>query len=517
MRLLLINPSFPESFWTFRWAVREILPDVRATNPPLGLATLAALTPAHWQVTIVDENIELLPLDPAADIVGICGMGVQYDRQKELAEHYRVRGYRVVVGGSYASLCPEKFADAADTVIAGEAEYIWPQFCRDVEAGEAGPLYRETGNVDLADSPVPRFDLLRLGRYANASMQYSRGCPYRCEFCDIIVMFGRRPRTKSSLQVGRELDVLREQNVRRVFFVDDNLIGNRPQARILLEFLADYQRRHGYTFSFGTEVSLNVARDAELLNLLRAANFTWLFIGIETTDEESLREARKIQNVGGDILEDVRRVYAAGIDVLAGFIVGFDQDTLATFDHQRDFIVRSGIQSAMVGLLQAMPRTPLHERMRKEGRLRDLDEQCNNNTRAGTNIVPRNMDYQAMVDHYEQLCRDLSDDDLIAERIGNKLRFMRRPLYAGGYSPQTSLRIVWRLLTRGILPGGPRRWLAFLRTLRTANRRQLPTVISDWIIGLSMADFARRRFTASRTDARRSGRGLTALREAAGR
>jgi len=254
MKLLLINPKYPESFWSFKWAVDEVLPGKRAINPPLGLATLAALCPPHWQVTIVDENVESVPLDPDADLVGVCGMGVQFARQKELLGFYRRAGYHVVAGGSFASLCPERYADVADTVVAGEAEYIWPQFCADFETGAAQPLYRETGSVRLEDSPVPRFDLLRLDRYTTATLQFSRGCPYLCEFCDIIVMFGRKPRHKGVEQVGRELDALRAVHVRNVFFVDDNMIGHRAVAKELLRYIADYQRRHGRPFTFGTEV-----------------------------------------------------------------------------------------------------------------------------------------------------------------------------------------------------------------------------------------------------------------------
>ncbi len=298
-------------------------------------------------------------------------MGVQFQRQSELLAYYRGRGLSVVAGGSYASLCPEKYAERADAVIAGEAEYVWPQFCKDFEAGIPEALYRETGTVELPDSPVPRFDLLKLDLYSGASLQFSRGCPFRCEFCDIIVMFGRRPRVKTMEQVGRELDALRAQGVKRVFFVDDNLIGNRPQAKALLHFLKDYQTRHNYQFGFGTEASLNLASDDELLRLFREANFSWVFIGIETPDEASLKETKKTQNVGGNMLENLYRVYANGIDVLAGFIVGFDNDTLETFDVQHDFIMASGIQSAMIGLLHALPRTPLYERLEKEGRLRD--------------------------------------------------------------------------------------------------------------------------------------------------
>lgn len=490
MKLLLINPRFPESFWSFRWAVDEILPGKRSVCPPLGLATLAALCPPHWQVTIVDENIEPVPESTDADIVGVCGMGVQSARQRELLAYFRARGHYVVAGGSYASLCPEDYAVPADTVVSGEAEYIWPAFCRDFEAGTPAPLYRETGTVALTDSPVPRFDLLRLGCYTNATLQYSRGCPFRCEFCDIIVMFGRKPRVKSLEQVGRELDALRTAGARSVFFVDDNFIGNVPQAKQLLRFLAEYQARHAYTFSFGTEVSLNLAQDETLLELFRAANFGWVFIGIESPDAASLTETLKTQNLREDMLTSLRRIYAYGIDVLGGFIVGFDSDTYETFERQYRFITESGIQSAMIGLLTAMPHTPLYKRLAEEGRLIESTT-VSDNTRSRTNVLPKNMTVEDMAAGYEALYQRLLSDANIAQRIRNKARYLRAPLYASGYSRRERLAILSRLLVKGILPGGVTRTWHFLRSLMAFGRAGFPLAISDWIIGLSMREFAR--------------------------
>ncbi|MGQ0525490.1 MAG: radical SAM protein [Betaproteobacteria bacterium] len=492
-RLLLINPRFEESFWSFRWALRELLPEKRAVNPPLGLATLAALCPPHWQVEIVDENIEPVPLRPDADLVGVCGMGVQFKRQAELISHYRRLGYRVVAGGSYASLCPEAYATLADSVVAGEAEYIWPAFCRDFERGETRPLYRETGTVALADSPTPRFDLLKLDKYTTATLQFSRGCPFRCEFCDIIVMFGRKPRYKTLAQVDAELDALRAQGVCNVFFVDDNLIGHKAAAKELLRHLRTYQSRHGYEFRFGTEASLNMAQDRELLQLFRDANFTWVFIGIESPDAATLRNTAKTQNLHEDTLTAVRRIYSYGIDILAGFIIGFDNDTPATFDLQFRFIRDSGIQAAMIGLLTALPKTPLHERLVREGRLL-AEADHTDNTRVGTNVIPKNMSYHDMVHGYIGLYRRLLSNRLIAERLRNKLRFMRNPVYHGEYSGRDQLRIVARLITRGVLSGGPSRAYHFLRSLPWLAPRKLPLAVVDWIAALSMRDYVERRF-----------------------
>jgi radical SAM superfamily enzyme YgiQ (UPF0313 family) len=491
VRLLLVNPALPESFWSFRWALERVLGGKRSLNPPLGLATLAALCPPHWQVEIADENVGPLPLRPRADLIGVGGMGVQAPRQKQLLRYYREAGYRVAAGGSYASLCPEEYLDLADHVVAGEAEYIWPRFCADLENNNAGKLYRETGNVKLEDSPVPRFDLLKLERYATATIQLSRGCPFSCDFCDIIVMFGRRPRYKSPAQVGRELDALRRAGARKVFFVDDNFIGNKARAKETLRFLAAYQGQHGRRLRFGTEASLNLADDPELLELFRAAGFEWAFLGIETPDPATLREAAKTQNCAGDMLAAVRRIHAAGIDILAGFIVGFDRDTPASFDLQRRFILDSGIMVAMVGLLTALPKTPLYERLKREGRL--VEGAANgDNTRARTNIVPKNMTAEQMSDGYVKLYADLLADGAIAGRIRNKLAHFGASAELQRETFGEAARILWRLLARGIAPGGVRRAWHFVRSLPVTRPRQLPLAVNDWIAGLAMRDYAER-------------------------
>jgi radical SAM superfamily enzyme YgiQ (UPF0313 family) len=501
VRLLLINPRFPESFWSFRWAIDKVLVDKRAVNPPLGLATLAALCPPDWEVSIVDENVEALPVAQRADIVGVCGMGVQHARQRELLSFYRRQGTFVVAGGSFASLCPERYEDLADSVIAGESEYVWPAFCRDYMNAVPRRLYREVGVVALADSPTPRFELLKLDRYVSASLQFSRGCPYRCEFCDIIVMFGRRPRTKAPQQIGVELDRLRESGVRRVFFVDDNLIGHKARAKALLAFLIDYQHRHAYAFEFGTEVSINVAEDEELLTLLRDANFKWLFIGIESPDAASLEEAGKAQNLRGDMLTATRTIYSHGIDVLAGFIVGFDNDTPDSFDHQYRFIMASGIQIAMVGLLTALPRTPLYARLQHEGRLLP-DAREGDNTRVGTNFVPRQMSYDTMVAGYTELWQRLTSDASISARMLAKTRHLRRPVRVNRDSLSERLAMLARFVLHGLLAHGPRRWFHFSRSVLGSPPGTWSLVVNDWVCALSMQRFAARHLCESTSSER---------------
>ncbi|HEX3150914.1 MAG TPA: radical SAM protein [Gemmataceae bacterium] len=495
MKLLLIQPRFPESFWSFTWAFHSIARDKRAAISPLGLATLAALTPPNWVVRVVDENVEPIPWDEPADVVGVCGMAVQYPRQIEICEQFRERGCHVVVGGPYASLCPEEYADVVDTVVAGEAEYTWPRFCVDFENGRPQALYRETGTVDLADSPVPRQELLKLSLYQSVAIQFSRGCPFRCEFCDIIVTFGRKPRAKTLPQMECELDLLRSLGIRNVFFIDDNLIGHLPRCRELLDFLNEYQRRHRYRFTFGAEVSANVASPPGLLEQLRRARFQWIFIGLETPSKEALRETLKEQNNRADPLATLNAVYAHGIDVYASFVVGFDADDATIFDRQREFIVRSGIVVASLGLLLALPRTPLFERLGREGRLKPTagDQHQLWNNLIATNVVPLRMTEDEMLDGFRDLMACVASDEAIAERVRTKLRQFGRPPLTFGLSPFRISQYLARFVWRGVLPGGPRRWVLVARSLLPALRdpRLVPFAILNWTYGLAIQSFVR--------------------------
>jgi radical SAM superfamily enzyme YgiQ (UPF0313 family) len=469
-------------------------------NPPLGLVTLAALTPPDWEVRLIDENVEPIDFEAEADVVAVGGMSVQSQRQIEILREFRRRGRYVVAGGSFATLCPERYEDCADTILAGEAERVWPRFCGDFAAGRAQRLYVEEGEIPLALSPPPRHDLLVWERYLAGSIQFSRGCPFLCEFCDIIVMFGRKPRLKSLVQVEAELDQLRSHGVRNVVFVDDNLIGHPAECRKLLEFLIDYQKRHRYRFVFGAEATINVAAHSELLRLLRAANFAWLFIGIESPDEAALTETRKVQNLRGDLSQSIRTIYSYGIDVFGGFIVGFDADDASVFDRQLHFIVDAGIVIAMVGMLMAPPRTPLYERLRKEGRLtvEDLDGATLINAGLSTNIIPLRMTREQLFAGTADLHRRLLDDRNIYLRLRNKLRYLGSPPnYA--FDVREWWSIFSGLLVDGVLRGGPRRCFYFLASFLYALRRPLllgrtmRTLIANWSYALSLRDYVERR------------------------
>jgi radical SAM superfamily enzyme YgiQ (UPF0313 family) len=371
IKVLMVWPGFPPSFWGFE-GVLEMIPE-HAMTPPLGLITVAALCPATWQIRLIDRAFEKL-LDEDlqwADLVMVSAMHAQRADALETLARARAMGRRTFVGGPWASTDPEAVLRVADHVMVGEAEEAFPAIAAALESGTAQPLYRIVDKPDMTRSPVPRFDLLQRNQYTSMPIQFSRGCPFQCEFCDIITIYGRRPRAKTPQQVIAELDVLRKLGWRNeVFLVDDNFIGNHPLALQLSRALIAWQKQHQQPFSFYTEASINLAELPELMDAMVEANFMYVFIGIETPSAEALKESRKFQNLRSKSnVEQVRIVQERGLWVLAGFIVGFDSDDETIFARQLEFINQTAIAWAMAGILMAPPTTALFDRMKREGRL----------------------------------------------------------------------------------------------------------------------------------------------------
>lgn len=337
------------------------------------LVSVAALVPPEHEVVILDENIEPIDFDRLRrfDVIGVTGMVVQAERMCEILRRLRELPAVVAVGGPFVTVSEGTFEDLCDVRFIGEAEETWPTFLDALASGApVAARYEQAQKTDMTMVPVPRFDLLKRGRYGTAPVQFSRGCPFLCEFCDIITIFGRRPRVKRPEQVLAELDALAAQGFRGCFLVDDNFIGNKIEAKRLLRRVIEWQESHGFPLTFVTEASINLANDSELIDLMVRANFRSVFIGIETPREASLVETRKHQNVFGDsLLAKLARIRAAGLGISGGFIVGFDNDDEHIFDEQFEFIQASGIPTLSISLLTPLPTTPLYERLRAEGRL----------------------------------------------------------------------------------------------------------------------------------------------------
>jgi len=434
MKALLVYPQHPTlTYWSFRGSLPYI--ERKAALPPLGLATLAAMLPDSWDLRLIDMNVR--PLHDAdllwADVVLTSTMVVQADSLDEVVARCNRLRVPVAAGGPYPSASPDRLRHV-DHLFLGEAEGGLADLVEDLERGRAKPVYRADAFPDVDRSPVPRFDLLDLGAYASMAVQHSRGCPFACEFCDIWKLYGRQPRIKSPERVTAELDALLRLGWRgSVFFVDDNFIGNRRLAKRSLAALGSWQREHGFPFRFYTEASVNLGEDDELLRGMRDAGFNFVFLGIESPSVESLQGAHKPVNARLDLLGAVRRIQAHGIEVSSGFIVGFDEDTEEIFDRQLAFIRAAAIPLAMVGILNAMEGTALHDRLRREGRL--LGESQGNNTHQfEANFVTR-MPGEQLTAGYKRLMRTLYEPTLrgyfercrrLLDRLGPNPRFTRR-------------------------------------------------------------------------------------------
>jgi radical SAM superfamily enzyme YgiQ (UPF0313 family) len=428
MNALLVYPEFPDTFWSFKYALKFIRK--KASFPPLGLLTVAAMLPPEWSLRLVDLNTHALTADDLAwaDLAFISAMAVQRPSAETIIARCRDVGVRVVAGGPLFTAQRERFPQV-DHLVLNEAELTLPAFLEDLARGKAGRVYTSSEFADVRATPAPRWELVRMASYVSMPVQYSRGCPYDCEFCDVTALFGHRPRTKSAAQIIGELERLCARGWRGpVFFVDDNLIGNKRslKSELLPALIAWRKGRRGLRFN--TEVSINLADDDELMRLMVAAGFDTVFVGIETPDADSLAECGKKQNLHRDLVADTKRMQRAGIEVQGGFILGFDSDTLGTVGRLRDFIQTSGIVTAMVGLLQAAPGTRLYERMRRAGRL--LDAASGDNVDGTTNIVPA-LGLETLRKAYRDLLRHLYSPQAYYRRVRTFLREYRQPKIRG--------------------------------------------------------------------------------------
>jgi radical SAM superfamily enzyme YgiQ (UPF0313 family) len=404
MKVLLVSPTTPETFWSFKHVLGFV--SKRAAFPPLGLLTVAAMLPADWQVKLVDLNVNRLTDEDLrwADYVMLSAMIVHKESVSDIVSRCRAFGKPIIAGGPLFTTGHAGFPDI-DHFVLGEAEDLMPQVVEDMCQGTVRHTYSASSRPDIRRAPSPRWDLINLGSYVTMSVQFSRGCPFDCEFCDIIVMNGRVPRTKSPAQLVAELEELRLRGWQgMVFVVDDNFIGNKEQAKAMLRELIQWRTRTGAKMGFLTEASANLADDAELCDLMVRAGFKKVFVGFETPSLESLKECRKLQNCRRDLVETVTTLQRAGLEVMGGFIVGFDNDPADIFQRQFEFIQRSGVVTAMVGLLTALPETRLYRRLFDEGRIET--ESTGNNTQAELNFHPR-LGREFLVNGYRELMKEL--------------------------------------------------------------------------------------------------------------
>ncbi|MBI5652320.1 MAG: DUF4070 domain-containing protein [Chloroflexi bacterium] len=421
MNILLVYPEFPDTFWSFKHALKFIRK--KAVAPPLGLLTVAAMLPAEWKKRLVDLNASDLTQDDLlwADYVFISAMIVQQDSARAVIARSKAAGAQVVAGGPLFTMEHAQFPDV-DHFVLNEAELTLPPFLNDLANGCAQRIYTTTEFPDIHHTPVPLWSLANLKYYDTVSIQFSRGCPFSCDFCNVTSLLGHRPRVKTAAQIIAELDALYALGWRKsIFFVDDNFIGNKKELKsAVLPALIEW-RKNKIGMPFNTEASINLADDPELLGLMTQAGFDTVFIGIETPNEDSLIECSKTQNKGRDLVECVKRLQRAGLQVQGGFIVGFDHDTPSIFQQQIDFIQKSGIVTAMVGLLQAPPGTRLYERLKQEGRLVAGREMSGDNVDGSTNIIPK-MGLEMLREGYRKILDQIYAPHIYYARVFTFLR-----------------------------------------------------------------------------------------------
>lgn len=483
MKILLIYPQYPDTFWSFKHALRIIAK--KASLPPLGLLTVAAMLPKEWEKKLVDLNVIALNDDDLqwADYVFISAMVVQKESVAEIVARCQKLGVKTVAGGPLFTTGHDEF-DGIDHFVLGEAEVTLPRFLKDLAKGRPRHLYTSKERPDISQTPVPLWSLINMKKYSSMSLQYSRGCPFDCEFCDIIVLNGHKPRTKDKDQILAELEAIYRQGWRQgVFIVDDNFIGNRRKLKSeTLPAIIEWTKKRKHPFAFSTEASINLADDEELMNLMVQTGFNQIFIGIESPNEASLAECDKHLNRNRDLVASVKKIQNHGLEVQGGFIVGFDSDPLSIFKSQINFIQTSGITTAMVGLLSALPGTRLHQRLKRENRL--LNDLSGDNMDCSLNFIPK-MNRETLINGYKGILKTIYSPKQYYERVKVFLKEYHPPKINRRPRPQFQhvtrlIRVMWFL---GIKETGRRYyWKLFLSTL-LRQPRSFPLSMSLAVYG----------------------------------
>jgi len=478
MNALLVYPKYPDTFWSFKHVLNFV--SKKAAFPPFGLMTVAAMLPKEWNKKLIDVNITELTDQHIewADIILIGAMLVQKESAKEIIK--RCKGKIVVAGGPAFTTQHEQFK-GVDHFILNEAEVTLPLFLEDLKQGNPKPIYTSDKRPDIKETPIPLWSLVDFKDYVSMSIQYSRGCPFNCEFCDIIIMNGRIPRTKTPEQMINEVQSLYDAGWRGpLFIVDDNFIGKKEEVKKMLDLLIKWQKEQDYPFQLYTEASTNLADDNELMQMMSAANFFKVFLGIETPCVDSLKECGKMQNVTRDLAEAVKIIHNNGMQVMGGFIVGFDNDTDNIFDAQIKFIQQTGVVTAMVGMLNALPQTRLWHRLKAEGRL--LQDTSGENTDGSLNFVPK-MGKEKLMEGYKKILSTIYSPKQYYQRIDTFIKHYK-PTVKSRISKKdikALLKSVWRI---GILSNSRLRyWKLILKTSIT-KKKAFPTAVELAILGL---------------------------------